>query len=476
MFSSRQARAASPSDELKNTANSRKGGRKPASEPSVRGEPRHASSGDATAGMFALDTDLDHMEGIVNPSFVGPSSSQPTTPGAVTGGGIGGGEHAHAHASSGSSSSMDSRNGGAWADAVPSPQSSIGSSYLASSMGRRPTQATGQDASSISPFNTRDPFATVGVNATAGASPRTPPSPHTTQNNGKPVTTLFHSTQPRRPSHLRNVNSPTDESPNPFDSFPSGSSAPFGQEFSNPFAGGTIATSSSAAQAARANHLWEVDPTAQTPFDPAAILGALSPRSQPGAVAPPILPAGGAFNAAWVAPESWGVEGDQEDDEDDSTDEEGDGPSVGILDILSGAKKSKTARAASDVKEAGGLGQEVDGEIVGSGRGSLAGPRSLTGGSASGKRPGTSSTRPGTANRPGTSGGRIGTSASAQPGPTVCIPCVRPEMKLDPAASADLVFFSLVPARTICACTRTTGRTARSSASSPRRRPTLSTS
>ena len=368
--------------------------------------------------MFALDLDLDHMEGIVNPSFA--SASQPPTPGGgpITGGGLGGEQNGPA--STGSSSSVDSKSGGAWTDGLSgTTHSSTSSSYIASST-RRPTHA---DISPVSPFNTRDPFALPPSTNTIGPNQRTPPSPHSTQTL-KGTGPIF-SSQPRRPSQLRNVNSPADELGNPFDmNNVVASSSLCKTEFSNPFAGASASTN-----AARANHLWEVDPTTQPPFDPAALMGNLSPRSQPPPVtAPPIQPLGGAaFNAAWVAPESWGVEGDQDEEDEDSTDEDGDGPSMGIMDILSGGKKTKN-RASSDVKDlvGGGVGGKeeddgVEGTIFGaggSGSGST-GPRPMTSGSSSGKRPGTGGTRPGTGGgRPGT-GGRQGTSASGQSGPMV---------------------------------------------------------
>lgn len=122
------------------------------------------------------------------------------------------------------------------------------------------------------------------------------------------------------------------------------------------------------------------------------MLETLSPRSQPApSVAPPIAPPGAGFNA-WVAPESWGVEGDQAEDGDSS---DGD---VGILDILGTGQATKLpcpGRRSEDAHE----------ELHAFGEQSTSS--------------GASQSRPGTAGRTGTSGGRLGTSGSMQAGPTV---------------------------------------------------------
>jgi len=246
IFSSKPSRDVSPSEDFKNSTSSRKGSKKPSSDRGTGGSSRHPAPSEGLSGMFALDLDLDHMEGIVNPSFA--SASQPSTPGGgpITGGGLGG--ESNGPASTGSSPSVDSKSGGACTDGLSGTTHSTSSSYVAGST-RRPTHA---DISPVSPFNTRDPFAPPPSTNTIGPNQRTPPSPHSTQNL-KGTGPIF-SSQPRRPSQLRNVNSPADELGNPFDmNNPVASSSLFKTEFSNPFAGASASTN-----AARANHLKEL--------------------------------------------------------------------------------------------------------------------------------------------------------------------------------------------------------------------------
>lgn len=322
----------------------------------------NASPNPAT-DMYTLDTDLDHMEGIVNPTYGGSTIN----------------------------SSMDSRPG-AWSDAT-------GTSQSFSSSGTR--QIGSEGSTTGMPFT--NPF-----------------NPGSQSPEGTKITGLFSSTLPRRPSQLRTVATPSEEGVNPFDILPLKTPAnyPHGDNttFSNPFAGATGRTPNlhlnfCGLDASHSPLSTPAGPSTLAPVTPSALP---APPSNPiVSVAPPIRPT----ENAWIAPESWGVEGDLPDDDEDSSGEDAEGPSLELLDTLN-------TGVLRNLRPPGTPGIEADefnwGGTDGGGSG---GSRPATGGSIAGRsaRQGTLSAggagRPSTAGaRPSTAGGRPGTGSRSKTG------------------------------------------------------------
>ncbi|CED82538.1 adenylate cyclase [Phaffia rhodozyma] len=217
-------------------------------------------SGSRSSQLFTLDTNLDHMEGIVSRDWDDASGSIHS--GSVV---------------------------GLWPEGGGSV-SSIGSSSVGSRSGTLPQHHT----------TFTNPFAPASNQASRN------PSNSSSSIKGAPV---FTTSLPRRPSQLRSMVTPSDElGTNPFDQLASNKTPQFSPstEFRNPF------------------EMTEVDLTRGS-LDPVT-----SPLSMPGGskssdgqpdfmgsrqanVAPPIR----SQFQAWTAPESWGVEGDQEDESSD---------------------------------------------------------------------------------------------------------------------------------------------------------------
>lgn len=332
---------------------------------SKKGRGSNASQTEAS-DMYTLDTDLDHMEGIVNPIYGAPLSGSTMT------------------------SSLDSRASN-WSDSISS--------------GTRPN---GSEASS-----TGMPFTNPFVSGTQS------PDGQKGANGAHP----FPSTLPRRPSHLRTVvATPTEEGVNPFDilplaaasTFPGGGASGSGSgggdktTFSNPFA----SAAAGAIPSQRAPHLnlnlSGLDPSLHSPLSTPQGPSALAPASPAAgavvanpivSVAPPIRPQ----EKAWIAPESWGVEGDLPEDDQESSGEDAEGPSIELLDTLNSAGGQRLLRPPPTP------GVEVDEFNWAATDSGSAGSRPVTGGSIAGRsmrqstvsmgRPSTAGARPGTGNR-----------------------------------------------------------------------------
>jgi hypothetical protein len=191
--------------------------------------------------------------------------------------------------------------------------------------------------------------------------------------------------------------------------------------FSNPFASaGKGMTSNPRSLHLNLNGL---DPHAQSPLSTPKGPGALVPAEPPAATAaattaaaavtgaPPIRPQ----EKAWIAPESWGVEGDLPDEEHESSSEDAEGPSLELLDTLNqGGLRNQRPPGTPGVEA-----DEFNWASPGADSVSLA-SRPLTGGSIAGRSMrqstvsmGRSSTAGG-GNRPGTGGwSKVGSTSAA---------------------------------------------------------------
>jgi adenylate cyclase len=314
---------------------------------------------------------------------------------------------AHPVTSSGSSSnSVDSRTG------FPHADGSISSHSSHPGSGSNHRGGSGSDAGSDPRASLAPPF-----NLPSQSSPK-----------GFKGNILLPLNQPRRPSQLRNVNSSAEEyDENPFDQIqPVSANSLFSSStaFSDPFSSSRMTNPSSATLGAN----WEVDPTSpgtsarsqdgNSPND------SLSPRtllpafiSTGGATGPstaPPIPPAGAAQGAWIAPESWGVEGDQEDEASLSSEE--DDEELGAINMLGAslASRKKSMRQGSGGDVVSRAREDSEGSLVGSRNASLThgiggSMRPMTSGST--RSAGTFGGRPGTGTRPST-GGRMGTSTS----------------------------------------------------------------
>lgn len=366
--------------------------------PSHDGLDTNFSNTGALPGIFTLDTDLDHMEGIVDTNLAtAAAGSGSFTPSGIT---FSMGGHNGSSSSSSNSNSVDSRTGLHYAEGNASSSSSHyphhGSTFRSPESGE---------------FDPR-----ASLPSSSSSHGRNPPSPKGGLKSGA----LLPLNQPRRPSQLRHVNSQNEDDYNgSFDQIQpisaAGSLFSGSTTFSDPFSSSrSIAANGPAPSSFRGS--WELDPGSAMPHGAARAEGALSPRTLTPAfvssTAPPIAPAG-AVQGAWVAPESWGVEGDQEDEDSLSSDDDEEG--LGIMDILSASTASRKRSSKPMLTEA----DRVREDNLGDEQKLQARSMSVTGattmrpmtsgstrsGSGFGARPGTGSGRPGT-------GGRTGTSTS----------------------------------------------------------------
>jgi adenylate cyclase len=235
---------------------------------------------------FTLDMNLDDMEGIVDHNLANAPSTTaaPTRQGTLA-----------------NVPESGSGSGSGWAlqDALQgTAHRSEGSSGSASS-----SQPSGRDIlreSVANPFTKQNPFAARSSNGSDDIK-SLPASPHTYS----PKHSLPPASQPRRPSQLRNVKM-----------------------------GSIDSQASSSSQGRSLQPIWSTDGSQPTlfndPFKPSMPTVATPPRErndstdagptpQPntdsGLLAPAIVGSG----PAWAAPESWGVEGDEEDPNDASS-------------------------------------------------------------------------------------------------------------------------------------------------------------
>ncbi|KAK8853425.1 hypothetical protein IAR55_004131 [Kwoniella newhampshirensis] len=389
---------------------------------------------------FHLDMNLDDMEGIVDPTKANVQPSGPVPPvrsdtAATTSSGP-------SESTSGSMFLQDAlQETSSFATSV-SQGGSTGS--LGSGGTNTSNQPTGRaviseaERQSGNPFVRSNPFQSGGSAGSLDVKSFTPPSPHTLS----PKHHLPPTTQPRRPSQLRNVKTGSTDSENS-----EGQDANSLQPIAPAWASSTTPRQTT---------------VFNDPFNPASTIKYQGPSREmpsPSRAAPPRLtktdsgeasdhrssagtssglndivsgsvsgPVPGVASgsnsgslappAAWAAPESWGVEGDDELPEESDTSEEDDPNWVAEDDDVSGMKPDNGARPSSTQVEASPSGQKRAAPPFGFKPAQNSVPKSARG--SAGARPGTSGTkrgksssgRPSTSHRPGT-GGRPGTSGSA---------------------------------------------------------------
>ena len=272
---------------------------------------------------FRLDMNLDDMSGIIDPTVKTAPTAPPVpvpvpAPVPVS-------DPQPVSTSAGSVSSVGTGGGSAppessWAlqDALQQTvQRSEGSSGSATSS--QPSAPDGFRDSVVAannPFTKLNPFQSDSSNGSLDFKSQTPPSPHARAYSPKNIPPPPN--QPRRPSQLRNVKmgsfdsngSVGSRSENQGPLQPSWAIMSPSQPtvFNDPFGPPKTATITELTEGERS--VSEASqPTGTT--DPAT------------ATAPNVVALGAALGAAWAAPESWGVEGDEEyvnaDDEDSSS-------------------------------------------------------------------------------------------------------------------------------------------------------------
>ncbi|WRT69993.1 uncharacterized protein IL334_006986 [Kwoniella shivajii] len=268
---------------------------------------------------FHLDMNLDDMEGIVDPTKSNVHATLPTAP-----------QTSHNSAATtttestaGSMSMEDAlRQSSSLATTVSGGDSS-GSNGSAGQPHETGRNVVGEAERASGPF-VRNPFST---GSSAGSldvnKPATPPSPHTlSPRHGLPPTT-----QPRRPSQLRNVKMGSvgsDDSDNAdggptwqhpiapsWASTMGNTSGP--TVFNDPF--GSIKTLPPIMDGSPAPMQESRKPSETATAELSGSISALPPHMTSSS-------ASAAAAAAWAAPESWGVEGDEVSDEEDSSSED----------------------------------------------------------------------------------------------------------------------------------------------------------
>ncbi|WVQ83638.1 hypothetical protein IAT38_005780 [Cryptococcus sp. DSM 104549] len=388
---------------------------------------------------FHLDMNLDDMEGIIDPAKAGMAGPSGSGAGAGAGGtvpspagpaGPGGLAPTDSVSTAGSVSLQSS--------ALPQTSSfgtSISTGASASSGGQSDTSGSGPGVQphngrnviseaerQSGPFTRTNPFSGSGQSATIDLSNLSPSSPHTLS----PKHRAGPSAHPRRPSALRNVKLGSTDSE-------SNEQPDTGLQ---PIAPAWAAQGASRSGAAQTLFHDPFSSTAhpKTPtadgFSPGAIATpvpspGLDPAAPPfgagqgpgGLAGPSALGVlGASTSAAWAAPESWGVEGDDvPSDETSSTDEDGDqwvaddgeaSPVSPVSELPSptAVPTSPTGTGAT-ARRAPPFGHKSQGsasKLRGSGRPGTGG---------AGRRQKASGGRASTGNKPGT-GGRPGTSGS----------------------------------------------------------------
>lgn len=259
------------------------------------------------ANDFQLDMNLDDMEGIVDPNLAN-TPAQP--PGQYRG-------PAASEQTSGTASTMgsmllrDTMNGSSSFATTVSSGSGASSGRVAETPSRSVVSEAHRQLDT--PF-IRNPFGNGSSAGSIDNKPRTPPLPHTLS----PKHSLPPSTQPRRPSQLRNMKggSADSESSSEMSYSYGGPLQPVapawaattgsGQTvFNDPF--GSSIPARILAVETQPIPLGSADATSKGPSSDAK---------------PSVDAAAEAAAAAWAAPESWGVEGDEDEDEDSNEDDE----------------------------------------------------------------------------------------------------------------------------------------------------------
>nr|XP_031860394.1 uncharacterized protein CI109_004284 [Kwoniella shandongensis]KAA5527466.1 hypothetical protein CI109_004284 [Kwoniella shandongensis] len=393
---------------------------------------------------FHLDMNLDDMEGIVDPS---KANVQPPGPGPTLPNRSDTGETVSSGPSESTTGSMFLQDALQHTSSYATSISAGGSNGSTGSGPNSPGQQQAGRAvisqaerQSGNPFVRSNPFQTSGGSAgSLDIKPYTPPSPHSLL----PKHHLPSTTMPRRPSHLRNVKTGSTDSDNS-EGLDGGSLQPIAPAwasnvnpsqttmFNDPFSASSKVRSQGPDTDARfpsragaptlsktgSEEASDTRSSAGTGTGPmGTVSGSISDPvpgmasgSNAGSLAPP---------SAWAAPESWGVEGDEDDPEETDTSEEDDQDWVAEDDKSGVSKGGPFPKSPTSTPiDASPSGQRKAPPPFGFKSASNGVPKSARG--SSGTRPGTANTRrgktsngrPSTSNRPGT-GGRPGTSGSA---------------------------------------------------------------
>ena len=371
---------------------------------------------------FTLDMNLDDMSGIVDPSRAnGPPAPAPgpsgpgappiltTTPSDQTVVGVQTPPSSiflHDPLSGSFSVSQSGSEGSS--DSAQSSMLQSGRSILV------PTERSAGDT-----FARSNPFQSVSPHGSIDGKARTPPSPHTLTLSPKHALPL--NTAPRRPSQLRNVKMGSIVSESSSDGPESAFLQPLAPAWAQQASGSgmTLFHDPFKNNMSIPNEIAEgISPSgsthrstfaaSQVSMQTSGSSESSTPENKPAATAAAAVTGA---NAAWAAPESWGVEGDDEPDDATSSEEddwaEGDNggaqstqPDDSVGELMqphsSGSSRSKPPP----------FGFKSAGHSSSSG----ANPRPGTGRKGIVKA---SSGRPSTSQRPNTAGGRPGTSGSA---------------------------------------------------------------
>ena len=282
---------------------------------------------------FQLDMNLDDMEGIVDHNLASASAAGSARPSTVTPG------------VSGGLTTTESTNSSLMLQTTLDLTSSFATTVSTGSAGYSPVsgppaQTPGRSVvseahrQSDTGFARTNPFSPGASNGHSDAKNRTPPSPYSVS----PKHSLPQNTQPRRPSQLRNVKMGSAESDTSSEIADNAALQPLAPAwastagstqtvFNDPFGppGGNrpstqegLSPSRSAVPSSTSTPLAPGESSFPNPVD-ADLKGAATGDGQSPSNAASAVAAAAA--AAWAAPESWGVEGD-EDPEDASSSEE----------------------------------------------------------------------------------------------------------------------------------------------------------
>jgi len=360
-----------------------------------------------------LDMDLDDMEGIVDPNLANAPVQTSVPPRSIPGASTSTTTDTLSGTSLGLSDALTFGGGTSVSD------SSLSSSGSAPMQGR----SVVSEAHRMSGPFSKDPFAVPsGVPDGKRALPASP-----TSMSPKHSLPIGAQNQPRRPSQLRNVKMGSIDSEVSSDSPEDPLLAPAWVGVVSQNQGTVFNTDPFGTSRPAATLPSELSPskpginvTAGTPLAPheqafPTVPGLQdTPRgSADGALAPP----GG---AAWAAPESWGVEGDEDEPEvsessAEDEEEEWEGESVkdnrDQLTPDSLASKKPPPFGYKSINGVGVNGNKVVPKSTGGRPSTSSGP----------KKPKNRDGRPSTSTRPGTSGGRPGTAGSQQVAPIVRI-------------------------------------------------------
>jgi len=364
---------------------------------------------------WQLDMNLDDMEGIVDPNL----ANAPAPPSGMFRGPAASGQTTVTESTQGSMLFRDAMDqSSSFATTVSSGSGSWGPT--AGRVAETPDRSVLSEAHrQLDTLIMRNPFGSSSSAGSVDNKPRTPPSPHTLS----PKYSLPPTTQPRRPSQLRNVKmGSTDSESSNADMHYSGALQPLAPAWAT--SGGSSQTvfndpfgSSVPSKPSTADGMSPSRPSTRSAIGtPVALHDSAFPGPTHGragendSAGASGTAAAAAAAAAWAAPESWGVEGDEVSPEDSSSSEDEEdwgrddatSPSV----EATPGKVFRPQSSPSVAKRPPPFGFKSAQPCQPKSRGTATRP-----GSSSRPRVKTSSGRPSTATRPAT--GRPGTSGSA---------------------------------------------------------------